>query len=312
MAPVGAPPVVPQPRDPSVVVIGNFDGVHYGHQAVLRQARALADARGLRCVVLTFAPHPSEVLGRGAPPQLTSLARRIELLREHGATDVAVEPFTMDLAAWTPERFARDLLALRLGTQVVVVGRNFRFGSKRAGDFETLQSLGAALGFEAVAAEVAGDAEGPFSSTRVRDALAAGDVERAARILGRPHALGGVVEHGDARGKTIGFPTANLGGVEEMLPAYGVYAVRVRRERKGTGTGETGVMNIGVRPTVDGVSLRIEVHLFDFDQDLYGERLRVDLVARLRGEQKFAGLDELRAQIARDAENARKVLSTNG
>jgi len=311
--------------DPSVVVIGNFDGVHRGHQAVLRQARALADARGLRCVVLTFDPHPSEVLGRGAPPRLTTLARRIELLREHGATDVAVEPFTMDLASWTPEQFADELLALRLGTRVVVVGSNFRFGNKRAGDFDALLALGAARGFEAVAAEVAGDDEGPFSSTRVRDAIAAGEVERAAHVLGRPHALIGVVEQGDARGRTIGFPTANLGQVGEMLPAHGVYAVRVTRKggegdgggsrsmaaaagQSATATGLGGVMNIGVRPTVDGTSLRIEAHLFDFDGDLYGETLRVDLVARLRGEQKFAGLDELKAQIAKDAEAARKAL----
>ena len=296
---------------PSVVVIGNFDGVHRGHQAVLRQARALAEARGLRCVVLTFDPHPSEVLGRGAPPQLTTLARRIELLREHGATDVAVEPFTMELASWAPDRFATELLASRLSARAVVVGRNFRFGHKRAGDFDTLAALGGASGFEAVAAEVAGDEEGPFSSTRVRDAIAGGEVERAAHVLGRPHALSGVVEHGDARGRTIGFPTANLGGVAEMLPAHGVYAVRALR----TGADPTapaevhgGVMNIGVRPTVDGMTLRIEAHLFDFDADLYGETLRIDLVARLRGEQKFAGIDELKAQIAKDAEAARKAL----
>lgn len=296
---------------PSVVVIGNFDGVHRGHQAVLRQASVLAAARGLRCVVLTFDPHPGEVLGRGAPPQLTTLARRIELLRQHGATDVAVEPFTMELASWTPERFAKDLLAKRLSARAVVVGRNFRFGHKRAGDFDTLVALGASGGFEAVAAEVAGDEEGPFSSTRVRDAIASGDVDRAAHVLGRPHALTGVVEHGDARGRTIGFPTANLGGVSEMLPAHGVYAVRVAHSGS-SATGESalngGVMNLGVRPTVDGMSLRIEAHLFDFDGDLYGETLRVDLIARLRGEQKFAGLTELKEQIAKDAEAARKAL----
>jgi riboflavin kinase/FMN adenylyltransferase len=289
---------------PSVVVIGNFDGVHLGHQAVLRQARALADARGLRCVVLTFDPHPSEVLGRGVPPRLTTLARRIELLREHGATDVAVEPFTTELASWSPDRFAKELLTDRLGTRVVVVGSNFRFGNKRAGDFDTLRMLGTSCGFEAVAAEIAGDDEGPFSSTRVRDAIAAGEVERAAAVLGRPHALSGVVEHGDARGRTIGFPTANLGGVSEMLPPHGVYAVRVSHGEETHG----GVMNLGVRPTVDGLSLRIEAHLFDFAADLYGATLRVSLVARLRGEQKFAGLDELKAQIAKDAEAARKAL----
>ena len=290
----------------SVIVIGNFDGVHKGHQAVLRQARTLADARGLRCMVLTFDPHPSEVLGRGAPPRLTTLARRIELLRQHGATQVAVETFTMELAAWTPERFATDLLAVRLATRVVVVGRNFRFGNKRAGDFDTIEELGKTLGFEAVAAEVAGDADGPFSSTRVRDAIAAGEVERAAAVLGRPHSLSGIVEHGDARGRTIGFPTANLGGVAEMLPAYGVYAVRVARGTSASTLG--GVMNVGLRPTVGGSALRVEVNLFDFDEDLYGETLRIDLVRRLRGEQKFGSFEELRAQIAKDAENARKAL----
>lgn len=304
---------------PSIVVIGNFDGVHRGHQAVLRQARAIADEKSLRCIVLTFDPHPSEVLGRGSPPRLTSLERRVALLRSHGADDVVVEPFTTELAAWSPERFASELLVNRLGARVVVVGGNFRFGHKRAGDFETLRELGEAskssrdatfvAPFEAMSAEVAGDAEGPFSSTRARDAVAAGDVDRAAAVLGRPHALTGVVEHGDARGRTLGFPTANLGGVEEMLPAYGVYAVRVGGAGVAGETLHDGVMNIGMRPTVGGISLRIEAHLFGYDGDLYGARLRVDLVARLRGEQKFAGTGELRAQIARDAEAAKKALS---
>lgn len=289
---------------PSVVVIGNFDGVHRGHQAVLRQARALADAQGLRCVVLTFSPHPSEVLGRGAPPRLCTMERRQQLLRAQGADDVVVHEFTMELAGWSPERFVRELLASRLEARAVVVGKNFRFGHKRAGDFQTLEDLGRTLGFEAVAADVAGDAAGPFSSTRIRDAIAAGEVGRAAELLTRPHRLTGIVEHGDARGRTIGFPTANLGHVPEMLPAFGVYAVHVQR---GAATHQ-GVMNVGKRPTVDGISLRVEAHLLDFDGDLYGETLAVDLVARLRGEQKFSGLDELKAQIAKDAEGARKAL----
>ncbi len=295
---------------PSVVVIGNFDGVHRGHQAVLHQARALADARNLRCVVLTFDPHPSEVLGRGAPPRLTTLARRIELLREHGATEVMVEPFTTALASWSPQRFATELLAMRLAARTVVVGRNFRFGNRRAGDFDTLVSLGVSLGFAAVAFDVACDERGPFSSTRVRDAVRAGAVEEAAQILGRPHAISGIVERGDARGRTIGFPTANLGKVQEMLPAYGVYAVRVARAEAAASA--NGVMNIGVRPTVDGQSVRIEVHLLEFDADLYGQSLRVDLVARLRGEQKFASLDELRMQIAEDVKSAQRSLSSAG
>jgi riboflavin kinase/FMN adenylyltransferase len=290
----------------SVVVIGNFDGVHLGHRAVLQQARAMADARKLRCVVLTFDPHPSEVLGRGAPPKLMAVARRVKWLRAAGADDVVVEPFTLEFAGWAPAKFARELLVDKLGARLVVVGRNFRFGSERLGDFSTLESLGAGLGFEAVAASVAGDAGGPFSSTRVRDAIAAGDVERAASVLGRCHSIAGVVVHGDARGRTIGFPTANLSSLDAMLPAAGVYAIRA--EVSGEKNTRDGVMNIGFRPTVDGSSLRVEVHIFDFDRDLYGSLLRVQLVARIRDERKFAGIAELRAQIEADAAFAKQLL----
>lgn len=298
----------------SIVVIGNFDGVHKGHQAVLRQARALAAVDGSRCIVLTFDPHPSEVLGRGSKPRITTMPRRIELLRANGADDVVVEPFTTELAAWAPERFARELLAGRLGARAVVVGTNFRFGHNRAGDFDTLKALGAQHGFEAVAAAMTGDAEGPFSSTRVRTALAAGDVALATELLGRPHSLGGIVVEGDQRGRTIGFPTANLDGVEEMLPAYGVYAIRIdlgpAQTAGGARASHDGVANIGMRPTVGGASLRIEAHVFDFAGDLYGAPIRIGLVERLRGEQKFAGIDELRAQIAKDADAARRALAT--
>ena len=288
----------------SVVVIGNFDGVHRGHQAVLRQARGIADADGLACVVLTFDPHPREVLGGTARPPLTTLARRIELLRAHGADDVAIQPFSLEFAAWSPDRFARDLLAARLSARAVVVGENFRFGAKRAGDLPKLRELGAELGFRAEAAQVDGDAKGPFSSTRVRQALAAGDLAEATLVLGRPHSLSGTVEEGDRVGRKIGFPTANLGGVVELLPPYGVYAIRA--------DGRAGVMNIGVRPTVGGSSLRIEAHLFDFDGDLYGTAMRVELIGRIRGEQKFSGLDELKAQIAKDADAARAMLGLTG
>jgi riboflavin kinase/FMN adenylyltransferase len=297
------------PRAPSVVVVGNFDGVHRGHQAVLAQARAAADALRVRCVVLTFDPHPAEVLGRGAPPRLTTMSRRRELLLEHGADEVVVEPFSLELAAWSPERFARELLSERLGAQSVVVGDNFRFGQKRAGDFAALRALGGALGFQAVAADRAGDARGAFSSTRVRDAIRAGDMEEAATVLGRAHELSGQVEHGDHLGRTLGFPTANLGGGPEMLPPFGVYAVRVGGDGAGAPARWGGVMNLGVRPTVDGTKLRVEVHLFDADLDLYGRELRVAVAHHLRGERKFAGLPALKAQIAADAAAARTWLA---
>jgi riboflavin kinase/FMN adenylyltransferase len=284
----------------SAVVIGNLDGVHRGHQAVLRQARALAGARGLRTLVLTFDPHPAEVLKGATPPRLCTLERRVELLRRHGADDVVVEPFTPELAALSPERFARELLVGRLGAAAVVVGEDFHFGRDRAGDLTALRRLGADLGFEVAPAEIAGDARGAFSSTRVRDAVKEGDLEEATRLLGRPHSVSGVVEGGDRRGRTIGFPTANLGGVIELLPPNGVYAVLA--------DGRPAVMNLGVRPTVDGTSRRVEVHVLDFDGDLYGRPMRVHLVRRIRDEQKFAGLGELKAQIARDADAARALL----
>ena len=289
----------------SVVVIGNLDGVHRGHQAVLRQARALADRSGRdlarsRVLVLTFDPHPAEVLHGKVKPRLCTVARRVELLRANGADDVVVEPFTKELAALTPEEFAKELLSARLHCTAVVVGQNFRFGAQRAGDMNTLRELGSTLGFEVVASEIASDEKGPFSSTRVRDAIAAADLGEAAHVLGRPHSISGVVEHGDKRGRTIGFPTANLGQVTELLPPHGVYAVRA--------DDRPGVMNLGVRPTVDGTQLRIEVHLFDFAGDLYDQPMRVHLVERVREERKFAGLDELKAQIAKDAALARAIL----
>ncbi len=289
----------------SAVVIGNFDGVHRGHQAVLAQAREVARKRGSDVVALTFHPHPNEVLGRGIPPRLVTLARRLELLYLHGADRVVVEPFTHELASWTPERFARELLAERLGARAVVVGKNFRFGHHRAGDFAVLEELGRTFGFDAIAAEVSGDEVGRFSSTRAREAIARGDLAAAVRVLGRPHSISGTVAEGDRLGRTLGFPTANLAGVEEMLPPYGVYAARV-----GLPEGPAkAVMNIGVRPTVGGTALRIEVHLLDVkDRDLYGATLRVELVAPLRGEQKFDGLDALKAQIEKDVVAARRAL----
>lgn len=289
----------------SVVVIGNLDGVHRGHQAVLRQARALADAQGqgdqAEVLVLTFDPHPAEVLHGKVKPHLCTLERRVQLLKEHGADKVIVEPFTHELAALTPAQFAEELLATRLGCSAVVVGRNFRFGAHRAGDMNTLSELGTTMGFRVVASAIASDEKGPFSSTRVRDAIAAGDLAEAAHVLGRPHSISGIVEHGDKRGRTIGFPTANLGNVIEMLPPHGVYAVRA--------DSKNGVMNLGVRPTVDGTKLRIEVHILDFDGDLYDTPMRVELIQRVREERKFSGLDELKSQIGKDADAARAILT---
>ena len=287
----------------SVVVIGNFDGVHRGHQSVLAQARAEAK-KGEEVVILTFDPHPAEVLGRKRPPRLTTLDRRIELLRLHGADRVVVEPFTMALSALRPAQFAEDLLVNRLGARTVVVGENFRFGKDRSGDLTTLQFLGQALGFRTLAAVVAGDGRGPFSSTRARDAIARGDLPAAEEVLGRHHELSGVVEKGDQLGRTIGFPTANLGQVSEILPPHGIYAVTV------ASPDAKGALYIGVRPTVAGEpQVRVEVNVLDFDGDLYGASMRIALVKWIRGDAKLDGLDALKAQIAEDVASARKALS---
>lgn len=305
---------------PSAVAIGNFDGVHRGHASVIAALAAESRRVGASATVLTFDPHPAVVLGRAPPPLLTPLERKATLLRRAGVERVVVRAFSLELASWTPARFAEELLAARLAARHVIVGENFRFGHRRAGDVNLLAELGSRLGFSVSSAPLLADEVGTLSSTRVRAAIAAGDVEVAAAMLGRLHAISGEVVHGDARGRTLGFPTANLGDVVEELPLSGVYAVAVdelgasEEEARGVGL---GVMNVGVRPTVgDGAVVpRVEVHLFDFAGDLYGRRLRVSLVRRLRGERRFAGLDELRAQIARDCVDARAAtagLAPNG
>jgi len=291
-------------------VIGNFDGVHLGHRAVLETCSAEARALGLASVALTFDPHPSVVLGRGALPVLTPLERKLELLgRACPGLTVVVEPFTRALAGLSPAAFAERMLAGSLGARIVVVGKNFRFGLGRSGDLGTLEELGRTLGFEARAETLRGDTDGVYSSSRVRAALAAGELTTAERLLGRPHALSGMVVRGAGRGRTIGVPTANLADVPEALPPYGVYACVVDRlDASGARALARGVLNIGERPTV-GAGFSVEVHLFDFEGDLYEQRLRLHLCARLREERCFDGVDALRAQIERDMAAARTALS---
>jgi riboflavin kinase/FMN adenylyltransferase len=251
------------------------------------------------------------VVGRGAPPLLTTLAQRAELVGALGVDRLYVRKFDAAFAAWEPEHFVRVLVADLLRARAVVVGENFRFGAKRKGDLALLRLLGPTVGFEVRVAAVASDAKGPFSSTRIREAVASGDLEEAERVLGRPHMATGVVVRGDQRGRTLQFPTANLDEVAEMLPPKGVYAVTVAREDGDRGFVPLagGVTNLGVRPTVDGSRLSIEAHLFDFSGDLYGARLRLAWRHRLRDERKFGSLDELKAQIGRDAADARERLA---
>lgn len=291
------------------MAIGNFDGVHLGHRAVISAGVARARAAGLAPVVLTFDPHPADVLGRGRPATLTRLERKIERLGELTPDlSVVVEPFTRELSLMTPRAFASELLVQALDARVVIVGENFRFGHGRAGDLATLRDLGAELGFEARAEDIAGDALGPYSSTRVRAALKAGDLVAARNVLGRPHAISGVVVHGDGRGRSIGVPTANLSDLVEALPPQGVYACRVTWPEGGR---FGAVANLGVRPTV-GAGFAFEVHLFDFDRDLYGQTLTVELLSRVRDERRFASLDALRSQIAADIAAARQIVASDG
>jgi riboflavin kinase/FMN adenylyltransferase len=244
-------------------------------------------------------------------PVLTTLARKLELFERHfPELTVVVEPFTPELAQLAPEEFAQRLLAKALGARVVVVGKNFRFGRGRSGDLERLARLGETLGFEARSELLRGDGGGPFSSTRIRSALAAGELALAETMLGRPHALSGLVVHGAGRGRSIGVPTANLEGVPEALPPYGVYACAVDVVgAAGPQKLGIGALNVGERPTLQA-GFSVEVHLLDFDGDLYGRELRVHLIARLREERRFDGLPALTAQIAEDLREARALLAT--
>lgn len=301
-----APDLVPDVAAGTVAVIGNFDGVHKGHQLLFARAVKEAKDRRLLPVALTFDPHPSTVLGGDPPGELTSLARKAELIHQLGIAYVFVRRFDRGFAAWAPERFATELIADELAARVVVSGQGFRFGKGRAGDAQMLGTLGGALGFIALAAE-ARDEKGALSSTRAREAILAGQLAEAEGILGRRHAIEGRVVGGEQRGRTLGFPTANLDVRLQILPPNGVYAVLVDRLVGGGARAlARGVMNVGVRPTVTKAGDRtIEVHLFDVSEDLYGQTLRVHLVRQLREERRFEGLEALQTQIRIDANEAR-------
>ncbi len=269
------------------VAIGTFDGVHLGHRAVIERAIAT----GLRSAVVTFEPHPRVVLGYEVQ-LLATFERRVELIREIGPDDLLVADFTPELSRLSPGEFA-DTVLRPLGARVVVAGEGFRFGAGRRGELETLRSLG----FQVRPVPLVGG----VSSSRVRDLLRAGDVSGAAALLGRPAELEGTVVAGDQRGGTLGFPTANLAVPPDLLvPAYGIYAGAARDHR--------AAVSIGVNPHYGGVERRIEAFLLDFEGDLYGEHLRIELWQRLRDERAFASERDLVEQIARDAEAARSAL----
>jgi riboflavin kinase/FMN adenylyltransferase len=290
-------------RHGCVATIGNFDGMHRGHQAVVDQCRRQARQLGLPLTLVTFEPQPREFFAAvSAPPRLTRLREKLQVIAAHGVERVLCLRFDAQLAQLDAEEFVRRILVDGLHVRYLVVGDDFRFGRQRAGNFATLQQAGARHGF-AVADMDSCLVDGQrVSSTRVRDALQQGDMVRAARLLGRAYAMCGRVAHGDKRGRTIGFPTANIYLHRVNSPLAGVFAVEV------TGLGGTavqGVANIGCRPTVDGTRALLEVHLFDFDRDIYGAHVQVNFRHKLREERRFDSLQALHAQIRLDAQQAR-------
>jgi len=292
------------------VAIGNFDGVHLGHQAVLADTARIARAHQWHPIALTFDPHPTVTIGRTAPACLTPTERKVELIKKMDpALCVVVLPFDSRLAAQSPEEFVQTTLVEHLGATGVRVGENFRFGARRSGNLQTLRDFGAKLGFDVDAVPVLGDHHGKFSSTRARHAVAAGDLEDARTILSRPHSLSGTVVEGQQKARTLGFPTANLHWVQEALPPHGVYSVAVDHLAGNGPAGKLGlgVCSIGARPTLDA-GFAVETHVFDFEGNLYGSRLRIHLMHRLRPEKKFASVSDLKAHIEVDARVAKTQL----
>ena len=289
------------------LALGNFDGVHQGHQAVIGAAMRAARAAGAPALVATFDPHPSRHFRPDSPPfALTTPAQKLNLFEGLGVDGAVVIPFDAALACLSAEQFAQQWLVERLGISRVVTGEDFTFGKGRSGSAATLAELGAWLGFAAEAVAPVTASDEVVSSTRIRQALAAGDMDVATRLLTRPFTIAMPVIHGDKRGRTIGVPTANqeMGGY--VRPRYGVYAVRVRLP---DGTRAQGVANLGIRPMFDPPKELLETWILDWSGDLYGQTIEVELVRWLRGEMKLDGLDALKAQIAEDARMARAVLA---
>lgn len=296
-------------EDDSFVTVGTFDGVHIGHQAILHYLMERAEAGGGQSVVVSFDPHPRTVINQKAVPLLTTIEERAEILDSLGLDRFIVLPFTRDFAALPPEAFVEQVLVNKVGLQEIVIGYDHGFGRGRRGDSNLLESLGDRFGFsvDVIPAQVL-EAH-VVSSTEIRRLLMTdGDVARAAEMLGRNYQLSGIVIRGDARGKTIGFPTANMDvqETEKVVPLRGVYAVLAQVDDGADVLG--GMMNIGIRPTFEGTEQRLEVHLFDTDRDLYDRQLRIEFVERIRDERKFDGIEALKKQLSEDRSRCKRAL----
>ncbi len=306
--------VIHFPEDPRparwahpVLALGNFDGVHRGHRKILDRVRRVATERGATSVVMTFDPHPPRVVRPDkAPPLLMTKVQKLEAIADAGVQGAAIVRFTPQLSHWEPETFVRTVLVEWLHVAEVWVGANFLFGHDRAGNFSMLRVLGARYGFKAEKIDPVRYKDFVVSSTRVRRLVSEGRVDEAGALLGHEYVIDGTVMRGDARGRALGFPTANLCTENELLPPHGVYATTTRIGR----IVHPSVTNVGTRPTVDASGRTVvETHIFNLDRDLYGQSIRVGFVQRLRDERAFESLDLLRAQIDADCQRARVLFN---
>jgi riboflavin kinase / FMN adenylyltransferase len=290
----------------AVVALGNFDGFHLGHQAVAGEAIAQAKAAGKPAIIATFDPHPVRFFAPQAPWfRLTTLEQRQRLFEAAGADAMLVFDFDASLAATTAEDFIVKLLVERLGISAVVTGEDFTFGNRRGGNVDVLRELGAAHGLGSTAMGPVVDEGGVISSSRIRDALKAGDCAAATRLLTRPFTVEGIVQHGDKNGRLLGFPTANIDMGHYLRPRYGIYAVKGRLP---DGRVLNGAANLGIRPSFDPPKELLEPYFFDFAEDLYGQKIEVEFHAFIRGEAKFDSMDALMTQMAKDCDQARALL----
>jgi riboflavin kinase / FMN adenylyltransferase len=301
-----------------VVTIGVFDGIHRGHQSIVGEAVRLASERGVPSVLLTFVPHPSEVVRPGSHPAvLTTIVRRAELVEELGVDVFCPLPFTLEFSRMAPDEFIHEALVDRLHASAVVVGENFRFGHKAAGDVALLTRLGQTFGFTTDGVPLLTEDDTVLSATFVRSCVTAGDMRTATKLLGRPHRVDGLVERGDQRGRALGFPTANLRTEQwTAVPADGVYAGRVVRLDEWGRTvpgGELGIaaISVGTNPTFEVRQRRVEAYVLDFDGDLYGSTLGIEFVERLRGMERYDSVAALVTQMQVDVGQTRAILAAN-
>jgi riboflavin kinase / FMN adenylyltransferase len=306
--------VIHFPEDPRpsrwihpVLALGNFDGLHRGHRKILDRMRRVAEERGATSVIMTFDPHPPRVVRPDkAPPLLMTKAQKLEAIADAGVQGAAIVRFTPELSHWEPETFVRTVLVDWLRVAEVWVGANFLFGHDRSGNFSMLRVLGARYGFKAEKIDPVRYKDFVVSSTRIRRLVGEGRVDEAGALLGHQYFLDGTVMRGDQRGRTIGFPTANLCTENELLPPHGVYATTARI----ADIVHPSITNVGTRPTVDASGRTVvETHIFNLDRDLYGQPIRIGFVQRLRDERTFESLDLLRAQIEADCQRARMLFN---